>query len=288
MNAGYSEAWITDASLGIQFPLTVLYPTDETERETRIGPYTLETAEGAEPSSGPFPLVMISHGSGGSPLVYRTLSRYLAKSGFIVGMPEHPFDNRNDHRWKGTVQNLEYRPRHIRLAVDWVFEQERFRRCATHDAVTLIGHSMGGYTALAAAGGMPVSFPHESPDGQSRTIEVVPDRRVKSLVLLAPATVWFQGDEALRAVDLPILMLDAEKDPYTPPFHAQIVLKGVADPTKLIYRTVENAGHFSFLSPFPDPMINPSFLPSQDPPGFDRKQFNERLCEEILQFLLTT
>lgn len=146
---------------------------------------------------------------------------------------------------------------------------------------------MGGYTALAAAGGLPTSFPHETPDGQPQLIEVAPDPRIQSLVLLAPASVWFRAEGALSAVSVPILMLDAEKDPYTPSFHAQIILRGVTDRNKIQYRTVENAGHFSFLSPFPESMITPSFLPSQDPLGFDRKQFHEVLNAEILSFLIS-
>lgn len=74
-----------------------------------------------------------------------------------------------------------------------------------------------------------------------------------------------------------MLMLEAEKDTYTLPFHAQIVLDGVADPKKVHFEIIENAGHFSFLSSFPRSMITPSFLPSQDPPVFDREQFHEWL-----------
>lgn len=283
--AGYSEVQLFDASLGIRFPMTVMYPTDKPEQEERLGPYLLELARDADPLEEEFPLVLISHGTGGSPLVYRTLARHLARNGFIVGMPEHPYNNRNDNSLEGTVQNLAYRPRHLRMAIDWFFEHESISRKIVPNAVSIIGHSLGGYTALAAAGRIPASFPQESSDGQSRTIEAVPDHRIKSLVLLAPASVWFRADGALRAVNLPILMLDAEKDPYTPSFHAQIIIGGVADPNKIYYRTVENAGHFSFLSPFPKSMITPSFLPSQDPPGFDREQFHEWLNAEVLHFL---
>jgi len=283
--AGYSQVQLFDASLGINFPMTVMYPTDRPEQEERLGPYLLELANDADLSMGKFPLVLISHGTGGSPLVYRTLARHLARNGFIVGMPEHPYNNRNDNSLEGTVQNLACRPRHLRMAIDWFFECARFNSKIMSNAVSVIGHSLGGYTALAAAGGIPTSFPQESPDGQSQTIAVISDHRIKSLVLLAPASVWFRADGALRAVNLPILMLDAEKDPYTPAFHAQIIIGGVAEPNKIHYRTVENAGHFSFLSPFPESMIAPSFLPSQDPPGFDREQFHEWLNTEVLHFL---
>jgi len=263
----------------------VMYPTGAPEQPEQLGPYRLELSKEAEPLEGSFPLVLISHGTGGSPLVYRTLARHLARNGFIVGMPEHPCNNRNNNSLEGTIQNLTYRPRHIRMAANWFFENDMFKQIVKPDAVSLIGHSMGGYTALAAAGGVPISFPHESPDGKPQLIEVIPDHRIQSLVLLAPASVWFQTEGALRAVNIPILMLDAKKDPYTPPFHAQIVLMGVADPKKVQYRTIENAGHFSFLSPFPEHMTIPSFLPSQDPPGFDRVHFHERLHADVLHFL---
>ncbi|MCP1310162.1 alpha/beta hydrolase family protein [Paenibacillus tyrfis] len=285
--AGYHEVKISDASLGITFPMLVMYPAGTPEQADQLGPFPLELARDAEVLAGKFPLVLISHGTGGSPLMYRTLARYLAQNGFIVGMPEHPFNNRNNNSLEGTIQNLTNRPRHIRMAVDWFFENKMFEGKVKPDAVSIIGHSLGGYTVLATAGGLPTSFPHETPDGQPQLIEVAPDPRIRSLVLLAPASVWFRAEGALSSVTVPILMLDAEKDPYTPSFHAQIILRGVAAQNKIQYRTVENAGHFSFLSPFPESMITPSFLPSQDPPGFDRKQFHEMLNAEILSFLIS-
>ncbi|MEQ7049957.1 alpha/beta hydrolase [Paenibacillaceae sp. P-4] len=283
--AGLRKVEISDKALGITFPMWVMYPTGTAEQTVQLGPYSIELAKDAEVLEGTFPLVLISHGTGSTPFAYRMLAQHLARNGFIVGMPEHPFNNRTDNSLEGTVQNLANRPRHIQMAIDCFFENERFAGKVNPNDVSIIGHSLGGYTALAAAGGEPTSFPHESPDGQPQHIEVTPDPRIQSLVLLAPASVWFQSKEALRKVDVPILMLDAEKDSYTPAFHAQIIMNGVADRNKVQYRTVQNAGHFSFLSPFPDSMSSPSFLPSQDPPGFDRIQFHKELCAEITSFL---
>ncbi|HBU82407.1 MULTISPECIES: alpha/beta hydrolase family protein [Paenibacillus] len=283
--AGYCEVKITDPSLGITFPMIVMYPADSPEQTHQLGPYPIEVAKDAAPRKGKFSLVIISHGSGGSPFVYRSIALHLARSGFIVGLPEHPNNNRNDNSLEGTVTNLTNRPRHLCLAADWFSEDERFKGLIESDSFSVIGHSMGGYTALAVAGGVPTSFPNESPYGQPYPIKVTRDRRIRSLVLLAPASVWFRNEGALSSVNLPILMMDAQHDPYTPPFHAQIVLNGVADPRQVLYRTVENAGHFSFLSPFPSAMISPAFIPSQDPPGFDRLRFHETLQAEIAGFL---
>jgi predicted dienelactone hydrolase len=75
------------------------------------------------------------------------------------------------------------------------------------------------------------------------------------------------------------------KDEWTPDFHAQIVLTGVADRDQITYRVIENAGHYSFFSPFPPERTGLAFPPSQDPPGFNRAQFQEEMQAEILQFL---
>lgn len=284
MNAGYLEEKLEEESTGLSFPMVVMYPTDSSEQEERIGPYLLEVAKGAILREGKYPLVLISHGTGGSPLVYRTLARQIASHGYIVGLPEHPFNNRNDNRWEGTLANLQNRPRLLQSAIDWFYKHKLFGQHLKPDSVSVIGHSLGGYTGLAAAGGIPTSFPHESPDGRSRKMDMGQDPRIKSLVLLAPATVWFREEGALRGINLPILMLDAEKDPYTPSFHAEIVLNGVADKSKVYYQTVKNAGHFSFLSPFPESMQTPSFLPAQDPPGLTASSFMRDLPSKSNSF----
>jgi len=151
--------------------------------------------------------------------------------------------------------------------------------------VAIVGHSMGGYTALAAAGARPTAFVRETADGRARVVPVTSDDRVRALVLLAPATPWYMAPGALRDVRVPILMLTAEHDPHTPEGHAEIVRRGLPPATPLAHRVVPGAGHFSFLSPFPAAMTTPAFAPSQDPPGFDRARFHAALYAEVTDFL---
>jgi predicted dienelactone hydrolase len=284
---GYCTVELVDEYSGTTFPMAVMYPTFAPAKTERLGPYSLDISIGAVPKEGLFPLLLISHGSGGSHLVYRTLAHHLARNGFIVGMPEHPFNNRNNNTLEGTVENLINRPRHIRTAINWFFASKKFGVFLKPDAVSITGHSMGGYTALAVAGGVPTSLPNESPDRRTRQVSVTPDRRVKALVLLAPAAVWFQDDSALSEVNVPILMLVGEKDEYTPyDYHAQIILAGVPDNTKIQHRIIKNGRHFSFLSPFPKYLSNATFPPSQDPCGFNRESFHHELNTEVLDFLL--
>ena len=183
------------------------------------------------------------------------------------------------------MRNLSARPRHLRAAISYIFEAPLFADFLRPGAVGIIGHSMGGYTALALAGGHPTAFAAETPDGQPQPVAVVPDERVKALVLLAPATPWYLAENALRGVRVPILLLAGEYDEHTPAWHAELVLQGVPDPRQVEYRVVKNAGHFSFLSIFPDAMSRPAFLPAQDKPGFDRTQFQQELNTEVAEFL---
>ena len=282
---GYYALEVTDDALGLTFPLAVLYPSDTPGQAETVGPYRLDVARDAPPKAGTFPLVLLSYGTGGSGLTHRALAHYLARQGVVVGLPEHPHNNRDDDAWANTAQNLAARPRHLQLAIDSLFDNPKFAASLKPNAVGLIGHSLGGYTALALAGGRPTSVPRDSPNGMGQPIPVPVDVRVKALVLLAPATPWFLAAGTLRHVQAPILLLSAEKDEHTPAWHGETVLNGVSNPGAVTHRVVPNAGHFSFLSPFPTARVSPAFPPSQDPPGFDRAAFHEELNAEVLAFL---
>lgn len=81
-------------------------------------------------------------------------------------------------------------------------------------------------------------------------------------------------------------MITGKKDTITPSFHGEFVLNGVSDAERIQHIVIGNGGHCSVLSPFPDFMRSPTFLPSQDLEGFNRKEFHEDLQNAILNFLL--
>jgi predicted dienelactone hydrolase len=285
VSAGFRSLVVSDGEAASGFPVLVMYPTDAAEQDVALGPYSASLAPNATVLDGRFPLVVVSHGTGGSPFVYRSLAAHLARHGFVVALPEHPQNNRNDDTLAGTSAILANRPAHVRAVTDWMFASESFQPVLKAGEVALIGHSLGGYTALALAGGRATAFPHETPDGLAQPVEVLPDDRVKALVLLAPATPWFMADGALADVRVPILMFSAELDEHTPPWQGEIVLRGVLGPALVEHRVVANAGHFSFLTPFPEHMIDPGFPPSQDPEGFDRARFHGELNRAVTAFL---
>lgn len=285
LGVGCRNVDLIDAHQGARIPLRLFYPTRETEKSVPIGPYLFDLAVDAPVAGDGLPLAVISHGRGSSALVFRDLAAHLARERFVVALPEHPGNNRDDNSLVDTLANLENRPRHITLTIDAAFADAVVGRHIAPRRVAVIGHSMGGYTALAVAGGRPTAFAHESPDGKACAVQVERDARVRAIVLLAPATVWFKERDALGEIDSPILMRTAEKDQFAPGFHADIVTGGIGDTDLIDHRVVPGAGHFSFLSVFPPEMTRPDFPPSQDPAGFDRSAFHKILNGEIVAFL---
>ena len=290
---GLRKIEVIDKQKGITFPMFVMYPTDVPSKSAAFGPYTLDVSPGAPIEAGRFPLVIISHGSGGSNLAYHTLGSYLAKNGFVVCMPEHPFNNRNDNHLEGTNENFTNRLRHISLVIDQLFSTDIFLQHLQPNNIAMVGHSIGANTALVLAGGHPISYAeYQMKFGQtihmgqeSQDVRLATDNRIKAIVLFALTPGWFTGKESLNNVEIPVLMLYAGKDEYIPYSHAEIFINGLKNDHRISHRIIKNAGHFSFLSPFPESIKERVGAPARDPEGFDREKFHQELNAGVLEFL---
>ncbi len=206
----------------------------------------------------------------------------LAAMGAFVILPEHVGKSRSDNSLDSTQENLINRPRQLKLCVEHLCRSEEFGPYITETHG--IGHSIGGYTVLAAAGAKPYAGPHETQSGKAEEIGV--ERTCfASVVVFAPATPWFQGADSLSEFDTLTLMLTAELDEVTSEFHAGVLSSGLQRSDLLTHKAIPGAGHFSFQSPFPPQMTRPQFLPSQDPIGFDRAAFQLELLAIVSQFL---
>ena len=284
LNVGCRLIAASDPVRGAAIPIRLLYPTAAPARPERFGPYGLNVAMDAPVAGEHLPLVVVSHGNGGSSLTHRGLAAHLARAGFAVALVDHPGNCRGDNDLAFTAANLANRPRPVSLALDALLaDAELGPRLAS--GVGLIGHSMGGYTGLAVAGGRVRCLPKESPDGRAADVPVTPDPRVKALVLFMPGAGWFMGPGGLSAVAVPIQLWTAELDEITPPHHGRAIAAALPRTTPLDHRVIAGGGHFAVQDPFPPAMVSHDFAPAHDPPDFDRAAFQDVLAPAVEAFL---
>ena len=113
---GSCNLQVIDEPKSLSIPTWVMYPTHVPSVPVAFGPYSINVSLDAPVDQSQFPLIVISHGSGGSPLVYRTIGAFLVKCGFIVALPEHPgLDTEGSsgafHHGSGRRAGFEQRPR---------------------------------------------------------------------------------------------------------------------------------------------------------------------------------
>lgn len=264
------RVWDNQANIG--FPVFIMYPAADAHGTYEIGPCTVTAGLNVPVGRGRYPVVVISHGSGGDRLACLTLAQALSEAGYVVMMPEHFGNNKDDNFLEGKTRNLELRPRHITLCLNALAGNDILAGAVRTDRAALLGHSMGGYTGLAVAGGKPRGI-------TGRPVPVTADARIKALVLMAASTDFYRAEGSLAEITVPILVYHAEQDTLAPFDNVQRILDQVPDKGKVTVQRVENAGHLSFLSPLP------GSIPAQDPEGFDRVAFHKRLTGEVVAFL---
>ncbi|RYY54873.1 MAG: dienelactone hydrolase, partial [Comamonadaceae bacterium] len=132
-------------------PVTVFYPTAATPSRFVRGAFVFQLAADAAPLPGNGRLVVMSHGSGGSPWPQADLAIALTDAGFTVAMPEHKGDNWRDMSDVGPV-TWRQRPREVSKAIDAMAADPRFQKTLDYQRVGVYGMSAGGLTALTLAG----------------------------------------------------------------------------------------------------------------------------------------
>jgi predicted dienelactone hydrolase len=167
-SVGVRSVGVDDAPI----PLTVWYPALEppirdsaltyayainmlgANSATAIATYQGEAEPGAayDLADGPFPLVVLSHGFAISASSYGWLAEHLASHGMVVVAPHHRESLDPGVLWQSTYD----RPRDVQTVLSYVEEAVQpdveFEGLIDSETVAVVGHSYGGYTALAAGG----------------------------------------------------------------------------------------------------------------------------------------
>lgn len=261
------------------------------------------------------PLVVISHGTGGSNLEHADTAIALAQAGFVAAAVNHTGDNYRDDSYVGKGTHLIERPRHIARLIDYMLTRWPAHEQIDPSRIGMFGHSAGGFTALVIADGKPDmsrgaehcrkypgawdchyirSHGLKPGTGASRGPEDwLADPRVKSAVIAAPAVGYSFEPGGLSRVQIPIQLWAAEHDDFVDDSPAIIRRLLPQEPE---YHAVASAGHFSFLSPCNLGMkavitvMSWSGTPDvcDDPRGFDRAGFHETFNREVVAFFEKT
>jgi len=286
-------------------PVTVFYPTDADERTVQRGPFALQLAADAPPAAGNRRLVVVSHGSGGSPWVHADIARALVQAGFVVAAPWHRGDNTRDDAHPGP-DSWALRPSEVSRAIDAVGRDARLAPLVELDRVGVYGMSAGGHTALSMAGGvwsrggfkrhcdahiaedfntcvgLITQLRGNAFDGikiavaravidwkfDDNTPQAHRDARVAAVVAAVPAAADFDI-ASLATPKVPLALLTSGQDAWlVPRFHAERVLAACAHCERLV--DLPTGGHGAWLSPPPPPLDGLAGKLLNDPPGFDR------------------
>jgi predicted dienelactone hydrolase len=105
----------------------------------------------ADPDGGPYPVVVFSHGFSANAVWYSHLPEHLASHGFVVVAPEHV-----EIDWLQNAASVIQRPRDVTTSIDYAEDSNApggaLEGLLDLTQIAVVGHSFGGYTALAAAG----------------------------------------------------------------------------------------------------------------------------------------
>ena len=235
----------------------VWYPAESSseEKDQYVGPadaplfFAGRAAKDATfaPSFGSYPLVALSHGTGGSALQMAWLGTYLAARGYIAVAVKHPGNNAvTGYTTQGFVEGWE-RAKDISTVITDMLKDSRFGERIDAGRIGAAGFSYGGYTMMELAGAT-TNFnqllawceqvknacnPPEMPDLMEKFQAIEPqadvqaairhsgdsfrDPRIRAVFAIAPASARAFSPESLQKISIPVEIVAGASDPIAPP-----------------------------------------------------------------------
>lgn len=268
-------------------------------------------------SQSKFPLIVVSHGTGGSFASMAWLCTRLASAGFIVASVNHHGNTGAESQLllEGFMLWWE-RAADISVVIDNILTDENFGSRIDEYQIGVAGFSMGGYTALAAVGAQleverwqpycsdnpsdPIcNMPPEAnfdikqawdaiennaivKEAWSRANLSYRDERIKCAFILAPVAGPILRDDSLKAICVPVSFTVGDADNQGVPEQNAIALSKLISGSSL--EILPAVGHYTFLSEgtwrgwFVAPLL------TRDPKGIRRRDIHDYTGVKAIKF----
>ena len=305
--------------------ITLWYPASAPEQEVDIGPPGGPIfVSGRTAADAPFaddarhPLILISHGFGGTARQMTWLATVLARAGYVVVGVDHPGTNGIDGvTAEGAFAPWE-RAGDLHAALDDVLADPRLAAHVDGRRIGVAGFSLGGFTSLLEVGAraafeqlrafcagpdrdaicnQQLEYPHPMQTEQvaaepamapliARQHDDLRDPRVKAAFLIAPAAIQGLDFDSLRRIKKPVAIALGDADPIAPPktngeFAAKLVPGATID-------ILPNVGHYDFLSECAAAGVTYAKAYCTDLPGVSRAATHERVEHDAVAFFNRT
>lgn len=296
--AGFQRGFAADPA-GKPLEIGIWYPSQATPQLLTIGLTTMSVAVAGPLAGRALPLVVMSHGTGGSLLGHYDTAIALADAGFVVAAVTHTGDNYADQSRNVFIMD---RPRQMSRVIDHMLSSWEGHASIDTTRIGMFGFSAGGFTTLASIGGLadfstigPACRAHPEdfacqliakagPAGSAPPYAgPVQDYRIKAAVVVAPALGFTFSPDGLKNVRMPVQLWRAEDDVILPhPRYAEAVRRAL--PEQPDYRLVHDAGHFDFLAPCSAALAKLAPDICNSAPGFDRTAFHQIFNTAVVDF----
>ena len=224
------------------------------------------------------PLIVLSHGNGGTASGLAWLGTALAAHGFIVVAVDHPGNNALEGSTVDGFSLFWLRAVDLSAVTSAVLDDKTFGGLIDPARIGAAGHSYGGYTVIAAAGGIadpslleafcrsPIADAlckppaisdmrnkrlarlSSDPDFRQRYSEAgksFRDDRIRAVFAMAPGPAPAFTPESLSKILIPVSIVAGSADEVTPPTSgAEALAKTIPHVTLTLF---PHAGHFVFL-----------------------------------------
>ncbi|MGE6782048.1 alpha/beta hydrolase family protein [Ensifer adhaerens] len=280
-DVGVREISVPAPERGRDLAVSIWYPAAAGGETTLVGDNQIfkgtEAARNAPSLPGPFPLVVVSHGSGGRVQAMSWLATALAEAGFIVAGPNHPGTTSGDSTPANTPKLWE-RTADLSAVIDKLTGDDEWNKFIDADRIAVLGFSLGGSTAMEISGaqasldayarycdsykkwdcawfsggrGYVDDIPVAVDKLDLRTIDKARfeqsalDRRIKAAVLVDPGLAQAYREESLTKIEIPMHFINLGSAETIPLAVASKPLAALTP--KGSYAAIAGADHFSFL-----------------------------------------